>query len=61
MGICKILLPFGQMGAHFLLDLVLNRRGKPPQYIITALRALITTSEMETHFSQYCLAVFYAS
>lgn len=41
MGICRIILPFGQMGAYFLLDLVLNRRGKPPQYIIIALRAPI--------------------
>ena len=29
------------MGAHFLLDLVLNGKGKPLQYIIMDLRALI--------------------
>lgn len=41
MRICRIILPFGQMGAHFLLDLVFNGRGKPPQYIIMAFRAPI--------------------
>ena len=41
LGICRIILPFGQMGAHFLLDWVLNGRGKPLQYIIMDLRALI--------------------
>lgn len=42
MGICKIILPFGQMGAHFLLDFVFNGRGKPPQCTIIAVSALIT-------------------
>lgn len=41
MGICKIIVPFGQLAAHFLLVLVLNGRGKPPQCIIVAMRALI--------------------
>lgn len=36
-----ILLPFGGMRAHFLLALVLNGRGKPPQYIRIALGAPI--------------------
>lgn len=30
------------MRAHFLLGLVFNGRGKPPRYIIIALRAMIT-------------------
>lgn len=58
MGICKIILPFGQMGTHFLLDLVFNERGKPPQYIIIALRALITLQKWR-HVSAHIVLLYF--
>lgn len=58
MGICRIILPFGQLGAHFLLALVLNSRGKTPQYILVALKAWIRLQK-QRHISANIVFLYF--
>lgn len=58
MGICRIILSFEQMGAHFLLALVLTERGKPLQYIIIALRALVPLQK-QRHISASIVLLYF--
>lgn len=48
------------MEARFLLDWILNERGKLVAQCIIIAPSTDQTSEIETGFSQYCLAVLYA-